>query len=141
MKDESGGRQLFRRRRPYRFRLLWWGAGWTLLLLFPLSGLPGVWQALSPLSRPAAGVICDPGPGICADSHGLSEAVTARQLGDVAGRALHRYRLWGGNMQVWQFRNGVTCDAAVRICWRNPGRRTVETEVTQWLFRQRAPDS
>ncbi|MEH4266054.1 YcgJ family protein [Klebsiella aerogenes] len=131
--DDDGGRRLFYRQRRRG------GAGWLfrgLLWVFPLAGLSGLWQVLFPLSRPQAGVVCDRAAGVCADRHGLSDALTARYLGPAAGDALRRYRTGGGQMQVWQFSSGLTCDAVARVCWRSPGRHETDAGVTGWLFRK-----
>ncbi len=89
----------------------------------------------SGITRPAAGVICDPAAERCYDSQGLSLGLTREYHGVYAEQ--QALRQLGGQPapKVFRLSNGTVCDAGARRCWSDGwDRRNVDENLSRHLF-------
>jgi len=94
---------------------------------------------LQGLQTPREGVVCDPASQTCFDKNGVS-LETTRDYFDAYAEQNARRNLEGQTtQQEFRMSNGTYCDLRVRTCWSNlMNRRQVNTELTNYLFNQRA---
>jgi hypothetical protein len=89
------------------------------------------------ITRPTAGVICDPAAELCYDSQGLSLALTREYHGVYAEQKALRQLGGQPAPKVFRLRNGTVCDVGARRCWSDGwDRRNVDERLSQHLFGQ-----
>ena len=87
------------------------------------------------VSSPKPGVLCDYRSDFCADSQGISLALTKEYLGNAKMRTWEkRLRRKGFDSTRFTFSNGVYCDTGAETCWNNRYRDRVDPYYTQHLF-------
>ena len=90
---------------------------------------------------PAKGVLCDRKSGFCADSQGISQALTGQYLGAAVQRKLEQTigepSTFDGSHYVLS--NGVACDSKARVCSKSKLNSAVEPPATQALFGPASP--
>ncbi len=104
-------------------------------LLLAASVLPAAVMAANVYS-PAKGVLCDRKSSFCADSQGISMALTKEYLGAAAQHKLEKMigepSTFDGSHYVMT--NGVACDSKARICTKSKYDDSVEPMATRALF-------
>ncbi|MEY4685778.1 MAG: hypothetical protein RLZ25_2237 [Pseudomonadota bacterium] len=84
------------------------------------------------VSTPEAGVICDKKANFCADSTGISVALTKMYLGDKAEKKL--MDMGAFDMSEFVLTNGVRCDTKTQKCTVSKINQTVDAAHTKALF-------
>lgn len=84
------------------------------------------------VTTPMAGVICDKKGSFCADSQGISVALTKEYLGDKAAKKL--MDLGQFDMSEFVLTNGVRCDTKTQKCTVSKINQTVDAAHTKALF-------
>ncbi|MFM8604942.1 MAG: YcgJ family protein [Cyanobium sp.] len=89
----------------------------------------------SGITRPAAGVICDPAAELCYDSQGLSLALTREYHGIYAEQKALRQLGGQPAPKVFRLSNSTVCDVGARRCWSDGwDRRTIDEKLSRHLF-------
>ena len=84
---------------------------------------------------PSKGVICDKKSKFCADSYGISIALTKEYLGAKAATNLEKMAdKYHMSMSDWTFSNGVSCDTHKKICKKSKWDEKADTHWTKILF-------
>lgn len=84
------------------------------------------------VTTPMAGVICDKKASFCADSTGISVALTKMYLGDKAEKKL--MAMGEFDMSEFVLTNGVRCDTKTQKCAVSKIDQTVDAAHTKALF-------
>lgn len=93
-------------------------------------------KTTSALKTPAKGVVCD--KYVCADSKGLSKALTTQYLGKKQANRAFAYS--DTDLTEFTFANGTFCDTKTQLChvdryFEGNGKRSaVAPKTTQLLF-------
>lgn len=86
------------------------------------------------------GAICDKKSGFCADSMGVSVALTRMYLGDKAEQKLmaeiNKVGIQDFDATTFTMRGGLNCDTKVKTCWTNRFDKKVDAKATKTLFGQ-----
>lgn len=89
----------------------------------------------SGITRPTAGVICDPVAELCYDSQGLSLSLTREYHGAYAEQKALRQLGGQPAPKVFRLSNGTVCDGGARLCWSDGwDRRTIDEKFSRHLF-------
>jgi len=87
------------------------------------------------VSSPTPGVVCDYRSGFCADSQGISLALTKKYLGNAKMKHWeYKLRKKSFDATRFTFSNGIYCDTGAETCWNNRYRDRVDRYYTQHLF-------
>jgi hypothetical protein len=84
------------------------------------------------VTTPMAGVICDKKAKICADSTGISVALTKEYLGEKAEKKL--MAMGDFDMSEFVLSNGVRCDTKTQKCTVSKWDQKVDAAHTKALF-------
>lgn len=84
------------------------------------------------VTTPMAGVICDNKANFCADSTGISVALTKMYLGDKAEKKLMEMGQF--DMTAFVLTNGVSCDIKTQRCDVSKLDKTIDKAHTKALF-------
>ena len=84
------------------------------------------------VTTPMAGVICDKKANFCADSTGISVALTKEYLGEKAEKKL--MDLGDFDMSEFVLTNGVRCDTKTQKCEVSKLDKTIDKAHTKALF-------
>ena len=84
------------------------------------------------VTTPMAGVICDKKASFCADSQGISVALTKEYLGDKAEKKLMDMGQF--DMSEFVLTNGVRCDTKTQKCTVSKINQAVDAAHTKALF-------
>lgn len=84
------------------------------------------------VTTPMMGVICDKKASFCADSTGISVALTKMYLGDKAEKKLMDMGQF--DMSEFVLTNGVRCDTKTQKCTVSKINQTVDAAHTKALF-------
>lgn len=84
------------------------------------------------VTTPMAGVICDKKANFCADSTGISVALTKEYLGDKAEKKL--MDMGAFDTSEFVLTNGVRCDTKTQKCTVSKINQTVDAAHTKALF-------
>lgn len=108
-------------------------------LLAPLSSHAKPVQLKGQVYSPEAGVICDKKAGFCADTEGLSVALTKMYLGDKAEKSLmNRIRPEPGvqdfDTKTFVLTNKIACDCTAKVCKASKIDDKVDGAHTKALF-------
>ena len=104
------------------------------LLISAIVALSGTAYAGSVYS-PSKGVICDKKGKFCADSYGISIALTKEYLGAKAANNLEKMAdKYHMSMTDWTFANGVSCNTKKKICKKSKWDKKADAHWTKMLF-------
>ncbi len=101
-----------------------------------LAGKPKPVDLGNGVTSPEPGVVCDKKAGFCADSQGISMALTEMYLGKAAqDKMMARVKENpDADMANYTLYNGVQCRSAEKACFKPKGSNTIEKKTTQALF-------
>lgn len=84
------------------------------------------------------GAICDHKAGFCADSEGVSVALTKMYLGDKAQTKLmaqiNAVGLDSFDASTFSMSGGLTCNARKKTCWTSRSANKVDVKASKVLF-------
>ena len=109
------------------------------LLLLPLMAVAKPLQLKGQVYSPDPGVICDKKGGFCADSEGLSVAITRMYLGETAEKKLldrirPEPRVLDYDTKTFVLTNKVACDCSVKQCKVGKFDNKIDVAHTRALF-------
>jgi hypothetical protein len=105
----------------------------TLLVVSSSTFAAGAGKTIKgSVTTPEAGVICDKKANFCADSRGISVALTKMYLGEKAEKKL--MAMGAFDMSELVLTNGVRCDTKTQKCKVSKINQTVDAAHTKALF-------